>query len=200
MVLFVKMELEGQQFPEGASFNAAFTTEVNLSIGSGELAKNLPACAAGRTGLSIQICNRNGYNRAICTSFANGAKERIAFGAAGEAVGHVLNIAAGDNGAVIKKQGRTDAKFGVRRIRVGSSFAGGVHELRRRFYRFRHTSEANGWTAIEQTQECRAIGRLKFLVGICRAERAHLKVRRNFGRGILLFGCVGAIPHDDSEK
>jgi len=91
------MELEWQQVFESASFNPAFAREMNLSAGSGELAQDLPARAAGRAGFPIQICNRNRYNPAPCAAFADGAKERVAFGAAREAVRHVLNIAPGDN-------------------------------------------------------------------------------------------------------
>jgi len=55
--------------------------------------------------MAICICYRNRYNFTMRSSLADGTKERIAFGATGEAIRDVFDIAAGDDRAIVEEQG-----------------------------------------------------------------------------------------------
>lgn len=84
---------------------------MNWGVGNGELRQYLPAGSARRAGFTVQIRNGDGYNLAIWAVLAYGAKQRVALSAACKAVGHIFNVTACDDAAIIEEQGCTHAKF-----------------------------------------------------------------------------------------
>lgn len=80
-----------------------------------ELAENLPACAAG----GVAAAGGDGDGDDFLVPRGDGAADGDALGANRQAVGGVLDIAAGEDFAAGGKDGGADLEFGVRGMGVG---------------------------------------------------------------------------------
>ena len=117
----IEAEDTGKDFAEGQGGWAVLGGEGDDGVRSDEFAHDLTASSAGRTGHAGAIGDSNGGNFGSGAALADGAKEGIAFGAAGEAVGDVFDIAARDDGAVVEEEGGADVEAGIRRVGVAGS-------------------------------------------------------------------------------
>src|SRR5271157_1143909 len=91
-----------------------------------EFPQNLPARAAGRR-QHIGI-GRHRHAPELARALGDGLKYGYTLGAEGEAVGGILDVAAGMNAAVAVLDGRAHLKLGIRREGMGASGQGGVDE------------------------------------------------------------------------
>jgi len=105
------MEGEGKDFGEWMGLKAVVACEGDDCIAGYEFAEDLAAGSAGRAGGSVQICNCYSCDSWRCSSFTDGTEERVAFGAACQAVGGIFYIAAGEDGAVVEEQSCAYSEF-----------------------------------------------------------------------------------------
>ena len=89
----------------------------------------MAAGSAGLAGCLVEVgdCNCGDANaRAI---LRHGGGDGVLFGAGGEAVGSVFDVAAGDDGTVRKQDSGADAETAVGRVRVAGCRACGMLNL-----------------------------------------------------------------------
>ena len=96
-------------------------------VGLAELGQRLAAGAAGQGGGAGGAAD-NGERAEAAAAFGDGLEERGALGAVGEAVGGVLDVAAGEDGAVRGEERGADAVLGVGGVGAGGGGAGGGDE------------------------------------------------------------------------
>src|SRR5271165_1720050 len=93
--LRVEMKGKRKKLGKGSKLEPVIAGKGNDRIWGNEFAHHLPAGSAGRAGGFIKIRNRDSDDVVACPSFTDGAEQRIPLCAAGQTVGHVLNVAAG---------------------------------------------------------------------------------------------------------
>jgi len=105
------MELKRQQITEWQCHDTFCAGESNDGVRRNKFTQYLPAGPAWWTRLVIEV--GYGYRADLLTRamFADGAKQRIALGTTRQPIGHILNVASGDNRAVVKQQCCTHAKL-----------------------------------------------------------------------------------------
>lgn len=109
-----------QQFPHGGVYMVRPRTgETDRRIGAHELAEDLAAGAAGAYGLSGIRCG-NGKGGEGALAMGHGLDKGVPFGAEGEAEGAVFHVAAGKDGSVFRKQGRSHTEMGIGRVSKSS--------------------------------------------------------------------------------
>ncbi len=109
----------GEEFAEGSFFGAAVCAGVEDEGGIvAKFGEGLAAGSAGHRSRAVEVRDGDGAEADARAMFCNGARDGSLFGATGEAVGAVFDVAAGDDGAIFKQEGRADAKFRIRGIGV----------------------------------------------------------------------------------
>lgn len=91
--------------------------EEDRRIGA-EFINDLTARTARRTGHAVVVGHSHRANLDLRPKLRDRRENRRAFGAVGHSVGRVLHVAAREDFAVREQNGRTNAKFRVRRVRV----------------------------------------------------------------------------------
>jgi hypothetical protein len=120
----------GKQIAEGGLFECAVFAGVKDEDGVvAELGEGLAAGAAGHGSGVVEISYGNGTEANGGAVLGDGAGDGALFGAGGEAVGSVFDVAAGDDATVFEQQRCAYAEAGVRRVRVGGGLVGEVAEV-----------------------------------------------------------------------
>ena len=111
---FVEEECCGQEFGDGGlGEGAVFGGEVEDGFGCAELLDGLAAGSAGLAGGVVEVGNGDGADADGGAVLADGGDDGGLLGAGGEAVGGVLDVAAGDDSTVRKQDSGTDAEVAV---------------------------------------------------------------------------------------
>ena len=90
----------------------------DLRIRKRELGEHLAAGAAGRAGSVVEVGDGDGCDANAGSELGDCRDKRGTLGADSQAVAHVLDVCAGDYGAVGEAEGRADAEVGVGRVGV----------------------------------------------------------------------------------
>lgn len=115
----VTAEGVGDELAEGGLGGLAALTGVeDESVVGTELSECLAAGTAGHGGGVVEVGDGDGAKADGRAVLGDGAGDGRLLGAAGEAVGGVLNVAAGDDGTAGEQQRGADAEVTVGRVRV----------------------------------------------------------------------------------
>ena len=121
------MKCGGQKLPDrGLRERAICIWKIDDGIGSAEFEDGLAACTTWLAGRIIEIGNRDGCDSYIRPMQGYSRGDGVLLRAGSEAVGGVLNVAAGDDGTVRKQDSSADAKFAVGRVCVTRGFTGAL--------------------------------------------------------------------------
>ena len=110
----VKKEGGGQQFRDGGLGDGAFFAgEEDEGVGCAEFVDGLAAGPAGLAGGVVEVGDSDGADTDVRAVETDGGGDGGLFGADGEAVGGVLDVAAGDDSTVGEQNGCADPEVAV---------------------------------------------------------------------------------------
>ena len=89
-----------------------------------KLGQGLATGAAGHRGGTVAVGDGDSAEPERRSVFGDGARDGALLGTAGQAVRGVLHVAAGDEGAVLQQQRRTDAEVAVWSVGVSGGLVG----------------------------------------------------------------------------
>lgn len=129
---FCEEEGGGEEFGYGGlGEGAVFGGEEDDGVGGAELVDGLAAGSAGLAGRGVEVGDGDGADAEDGTVEADGGGDGGLFGADGEAVGGVFDVAAGDDGVggVVEQEGCADAEAAVGGVGVVGGFGGALLEV-----------------------------------------------------------------------